>query len=253
MTRTNLLLVGAVLVLATFIPASAFVFQMNSNQLQSLYEIDENPVVDPGTDLLSVTPLDKGAEFWGSLNLGGSGWSQMQIGANYFGHPYAGHEGDGASLSELGLDNLEGYTMLSQSFRNVGKHGWHFSMFAGIGYAHDRETYYYLQNEWAMIDAGMSSRLSLDFSNAEIWSFNPNTGERLYLGWGNAFNLGLDWSHVSSIGFNIAGDVPVDEDGHNFRVEATPAPEPTSLVFIGCGLLGLALLRRKFKKSSNVN
>ena len=104
-----------------------------------------------------------------------------------------------------------------------------------------------------MIDAGMSARLSLDFSNAEIWSYNPNTGERLYLGWGNAFNLGLDWSHVSSIGFSIAGDFPLDGEDHNFRVEAAPAPEPTSLVFIGCGLLGLAILRRKFRKSSNIS
>ncbi|HEQ98409.1 MAG TPA: PEP-CTERM sorting domain-containing protein [candidate division Zixibacteria bacterium] len=253
MTRTNVLLVGAVLVLATFVPASAFVFQMNSTQLQSLYEIDENPIADPGTDLFSVTPVDNGAEFWGSLNIGGSGWSQIQIGANYFGHPYAGHEGDGASLSDLGLGNLEGYSMFSQSFQNVSKHAWHFSLFAGIGYAHERETYYYLQNEWAMIDAGMGAKLSLDFSNAEIWSWNPVTGETSHIGWNNALNLGLDWGHVSSIGFNIAGDIPVDGEGHNFRVLATPAPEPTTLVFVGLGLLGLAFLRKKFGGSSKIN
>jgi hypothetical protein len=250
MTKTNLLLIGAVLVFATFVSASASVFSMHSNQLQALYEIDENPVYDPGTDLLTVTPIQNGADYWGSLNLYGSGWSEIQIGANYFGLPYGGHEGDGASLAELGLGSFEGYTSFAQTFKNVGKHSWHFSLFAGIGYAHDRETYYYLQNDWAIIDPGSSARMSLDFSNAEIWSWNPITGDKQYLGWANALELGLDWSHVSSIGFNIAGDVPVDGEGHNFRVEATSTPEPISLISIGLGLIGLAVYGRKFKGTS---
>jgi hypothetical protein len=250
MTKTNLLLIGALLVLATFVSASASVFTMHSNQLQALYETDENPVVNPGTDLLTVTPIQDGADYWGSLNLGGYGWSEIQIGANYFGLPYGGHEGDGANLSELGLGSLEGYTSFSQTFRNVGKHSWEFSLFAGIGYFHEKETYYYLQNDWAVIDAGSTARLTLDFSNAKIWSWNPETGDRLYLGWGNALDLGMDWRHVSSIGFSIGGDVPIDGEGHNFKVEGVSAPEPISLVSIGLGLVGLALYGRKFKGSS---
>ena len=55
---------------------------------------------------------------------------------------------------------------------------------------------------------------------------------------------GIDWTHLSNIGFNIGATVPLGPNSNDWTFETivTPVPEPTSMLLLGIGLLLLLIL-----------
>ncbi len=234
----------AIITLIAANPASAFFATMDSYQLSNLYEIMENPS-SAGTYLNPVQSITDGAKYVGNVRTSEAGWGQIQIGANFWGQPFGGSAGDNMSLGDLGLGSLSGYDSFKFHFLNQNEHVWTYNLFFNVGYTDWGETDYYVQNTWTSIAAGSGATMMLDFSYAQVWG-GAYSGD-----WVDLATIGdLNFDHISSMGFNIGGDMPVGPDDYTFETSVTSAPvipEPTTLALFGLGLLGAGIVRRMRK------
>lgn len=247
MKKTFTFLVGIALVVLLNASAMGFGFTMNVPQLSSLYEVTENPV-STGTYLNALETAPGSVKYTGNVNTGVSGWAQIQIGANFWGQPFGGSVGDEASNVALGMGGLGTYTQYGQRFTNLNENAWQYNLFFNVGYTDPNfnETNYYIQNTWTSIDAGVTADLKLDFSWAQVYG-------GVYDGvWMDVNTIGFDWNHISAIGFNIGGNLPLgdpnDQDyfpDHTFETVVAPVPEPTTMLLVGLGMAGIGLIRRR--------
>ena len=241
MKRIVLGILVMALVFSLPIVISATPFTMNLSQLGSLYETYENPSAT-GTSLLSVYGNPDGVKYIGNLNQGGAGFSQVQIGANFWGIPYGGSAGDGATNVALGMGSLADYSSYRLRFANMNENPWMYNLYFNVGYTDWGETNYYIQNDWTSINPGSYDVLSLNFNSAHVWG-GGYSGELVDLS-----TLGMDMDHVSNIGFSIAGNVPLSGYDYTFETTVSPVPEPATMFLFGLGLVGGGLLKRKKRK-----
>ncbi len=240
MKNLGKLLIVTAVVACVSIPAFSTTFSLNPSQLQSFYEVYENPA-SSNTNLFPVQALANGAKYKGDINMNGSGWSQIQIGANFWGQPYGGAQFDNPTLSALGLSSLSGFDKFSEVIENQNENAWKYNLFFNVGYTDWGETNYYVQNTWTEIAAGGSQVMTLDFSNAQVYG-GAYSGD-----WKDLNTIGFNWDHISSIGLNIGADVPLgaDKEDYTFETKVSPVPEPATLLLLGFGLLAVGLVLRK--------
>ena len=226
----------------------AALFTMNPTQLQSLYETFENPD-HVGTYLYPVQAIEGGAKYTGNVRTSDPGWGQIQIGANFWGTPHGGSPGDKPSNVALGMGSLSGYDSYGLIIENVNENDWMFNLYFNVGWTDPpfNETNYYAQNTWTTIGAGETKTIILDFTNCQVWG-GDYSGE-----WIDLTSLDINWDHITNIGLNIGGNVPVGPDDYTFEVKVRPVPEPSSLLLLGSGLLGFgAYFRARFgRKKKN--
>lgn len=239
------LCLGIALLMAIPLAVSATTFTMNPSQLQALYETYENPDSE-GTFLsMPVGILPDGAKYTGNVLTNETGWGQIQIGANFWGIPYGGSAGDEATNVALGMGSLAGYDSYALSIENVNENAWEFNLYFNVGWTDSPfdETNYYVQNAWTTINKDEKKQVVLDFTSCYVW--------------GGAYNgdlidfttvAGVNWDHITNIGLNIGGNMPLPGVDYTYEAKVNPIPVPATLLLLGSGLLGLAGFRKRFNK-----
>jgi hypothetical protein len=136
--------------------------------------------------------------------------------------------------------NLSGYNGIALKISNEGTGtGWDdggfmANIFINTGWTDDpwNQADQYAQNTWTWINPGKVETLYLDFSNADDGFGN----------WGQVNNLG----YVSALGVNFYVN-----NGGDYLADVDPIPEPTTMLLMASGLIGLvgyAVVRRKNQK-----
>lgn len=243
----SLVLVGGLAMLPTV--AAASTFTMDLTQLLELYMVGQDPA-HPGTFLAPVSRVNGGAKFTGSIGAGvpgnpHNGWAEMSVGANFLGQPYGGSPGQKPSNVQLGMGSLSGHDKYALAFDNRDENDWMFNLYFsanGLPSNGGAGTTYYIESAWTTVASLSSKVLVLDFSSCHVWGGGYN-GELL-----NLANISVNLADITDIGFNIGATVPINGDDWTFEVIVRPIPEPTSMLLLGIGLIGLAggRIRKRF-------
>lgn len=225
--------------------ASATTFTMDATQLQALYETYENPN-SVGTYLSSpIGILPDGAKFTGAVRTNETGDGQIQIGANFWGVDF--NRTSGAKIGDLGMNDLSGYNAYGLNIENANENVWDFNVYFNAGWTDSPygETNYYVQNTWTSIAVGASADVLVDFTNAQVWGGGYD-GD-----WVDITNISeLNLAHVTNIGLNIGGSMPLPGSDYTYEVKVRSIPDLSAVFLLGsaCMLGGFAGFRRKFKK-----
>ena len=216
--------------------AHALIFTLDQSQLLQLYETDENPTPQVNTFLLNSNSLvtsfggytsSEGAIAAAYLLNSDSSWQtfqQISIGVNSSGNSTDGTtilSTGNATPGSIGAGNLTGYSEYQLVFHNLDDDDWLTSLYMITGPSNTLYTTSWLTlspDEWATAKLDLAGVSNLD--------------------------------QVKSIGFNIG----TAWDGTRYHynqaeIEVAPIPEPTSMLLLGIGLIGLAgkKVRKRFK------
>jgi hypothetical protein len=230
-------------------------FTLNKAALMMLWQVYENPITsgNPSTGDLYVTdnPTTYGVPMQGVVGFVGdmydpgnppntySPFAQMQIGANFWGSSGAiGTSGAttaqviGAALGTAPTNSLVGFDSFDLILHNDNDDIWMVNIFLNTGYTdvpwNEPDNYY--ENGWTALGPYGTASLSVDLTSAA--------------------NL----NHVTNIGLNVGANLtnvggnPSNPD--TFHVSTAPIPEPSTLILLGFGFLGLCAYGWRKKKQS---
>jgi hypothetical protein len=254
----KLLLASILISLLAIGTAWGSTFTLNDAALLMLWEVFENPV-DPISQFLYSTtdegvygqPMSGNVGFVGTLRdpVGNpnSPFSQMGLGANFWGA--ADYDGDnvtdatgattaqviGTALGTGPTNSLVGYNEYSLYLENDNDDIWWVNIFINTGYtdAPWNEPNNYYENGWTALAPFSSTTLTIDLTTVA--------------------NL----NHVTNIGFNVGANLtnvggnPSNPD--TYHISAAPIPEPSTIILLGFGFLGLAAYGWHRKKKSEAS
>jgi hypothetical protein len=171
-------------------------------------------------------------------------FAQMMIGANFWGtSSQTGQSGAttaqviGAALGIAPTNSLVGFDSYSLYLENDNDDEWFVNIHLNTGYTDLGESDNYYENGWTALPGNSSVVLSIDLTGAA--------------------NL----NHVTNIGINVGGNmnggsggVPGNPSNPDvFHVSAAPIPEPSTILLLGLGFLGLGAYGWSRKKKSKAN
>jgi hypothetical protein len=230
-------------------------FTLNKSALLMLWEVYENPINGTSGNLVVTDdptvygqPMSEVVGFRGTLfDTGASNphspFAQMQVGANFWGSSGAlGTSGAttaqviGTALGTGPTNSLVGYTKFSQILENDNDDVWWVNLYMNTGYTDPNwnEPNNYYENIWTAVQPYSTVTLTLDLTGVA--------------------NL----NHITNIGINIGANMngPGPNDPSNpetFHMSSSPVPEPSTIILLGFGFLGLAAYGWHRKKKSEAS